>query len=126
MVENKAEGIGRIVKLIDAVHRFSQIGAAGPEADLQPAFEQWTEETRTRIERFEFELRTEFGRLGVEWPGPRNDSQSAVTPTLGKIVELYQSALNSTTTAHTRAMLMRQFQEVQRLHAEFATLRCAA
>jgi hypothetical protein len=126
MAENKAEGIGRIAKLIDAVHEFSRTRAAEPEEHLLPAVQEWSEKTRTKVERFEFELRTEFGRLGTEWPGLRHDSQSALKPTLGKIVELYKSALNSTITAHTRAMLMRQFREVQCLHAELSMLSRAA
>jgi hypothetical protein len=126
MVENKAEGTGRIVKLIDGVHRFARILAAEPERRLDPALQEWTERTRNNVERFEFELRTEFGRIGAAWPELRQDSQSVLKPTLEKIVELYKSALNSTITAHTRAMLIRQSQELQRLHAELSVLRCAA
>jgi hypothetical protein len=126
MVESKAECISRIVKLIDAVHRVSEMLGGKDQTLSPPAFQGWAEKNRIEVERFEFELRTELNRLGAEWPGLRYDSLPDLKVRLEKTLELYQSALNSANPAHTRAMLMRQFLEVQRMYDEFALLGCAA
>jgi len=126
MLETKSECVDRVVKLIEAIHRLSGMLAL-PDDPGAPAFQQWADKTRSKVDRFEFELRTELNRLGAEWSGLlRHEPQETLKPALESTTKRYQAALNGTIPPHTRAMLNRQFQEVQQVNEEFAVLSCAA
>jgi hypothetical protein len=126
MLGTKAKCVDRIVKLIESIHRLSGMLAL-QDAGGAPAFQQWADKTRAKIDRFEFELRTELSRLGAELDGfLSHEPREALKPALEDTTELYQAALNCAIPPHTRAMLTRQSQELQRVNQEFAILSCAA
>ena len=73
------------------------------------------EATRNQFERFAFELERELRRLGgtyvptLEQPAPDSENQ------LKNTVALYEDALTLVASAHARAMLTRQIQEIRKM-----------
>ena len=126
MKENKAESIGRMVKLIEAVHQLAALLQPPAQVQAPRVFQGWVERTRKTTAQFEFELMTELGRLGAEMNGFRNEPSNNVRAALEQVSERYRQALNCTLTAHARAMLTRQAEELRKAAEEFSGLSSAA
>lgn len=126
MKETKAESIDRMVKLIEAIHHVAALLQPPAEIEAPYAFQPWVERTRKMTAQFEFELRTELGRLGAEISGFRKESSKNVKAGLELASERYRQALNCTLTAHARAMLTRQAEELRKTAEEFSGLSSAA
>jgi hypothetical protein len=126
MRESKTKSITGVGKLIETVHDVG--GLLQPPAKIQasPALQEWLEKTRKIAAQFEFELRTELTRLGGEMPEPGHVPVSSLESGLKLTLEYYQQALSSTLTAHARAMLVRQSEEIRRASEELTALSRAA
>jgi hypothetical protein len=105
MRESKTESISRIEKLVDSVHE----SARAMVASGNPMHE--------KVERFEFELRTELKRLGAgEVDIPDDTPAGDLKGTIEFALENYRQALKTRLSAHTRAMLTRQSHEFMELN----------
>ena len=127
MGESKADPIERIVKLVEVVNHFAQLLASTmATTDVRKPLQRFMEKTHWKVKQFEFELRTELKRLAAETGlierAPEKNLRIAFDTTL----ESYQQALASNLTAHARAMINRQFQEMRIAHEEFAAIYQAA
>jgi hypothetical protein len=124
--ESKAKSIAGLVKLMENFHDISVLLQPSTETQAPPGFQEWLESMRRIAAQYEFELRTELARLGGEMPEPRHEPASSLESGLKLAAEYYQHALNCVLTAHTRAMLVRQSEKIQRASEEFEALRRAA
>jgi DNA relaxase NicK len=84
------------------------------------------EKTHWKVKQFEFELRTELERLAAESGLIERASEKNLRIAFDAILESYRQALASNLTAHARAMINRQFQEMRVAHEEFAAIYQAA
>jgi hypothetical protein len=122
MRESKAEPIKRIGTVIQALHHGARVvaSAVSPEADLR--FQRFVEKIHENVKQFEFELRTELTRLAAE-PAVVSDTPVAnLSDAFKAMLEAYQKALATNISAHTRAMITRQFEEVQKAYEQLVTL----
>ena len=126
MRESKAKSTAGLVELVEIIHDVA--GILQPSTELQHplAFQEWLEKVRKIAGQFEFELRTELTRLGGEMPDSRPEPAANLESGLKLTLECYQQALSCALTAHTRAMLTRQFGEIRRASEKFAALSRAA
>jgi hypothetical protein len=91
--------------------------------------------TWRNLSQFEFELRTELRRLGGLEPRPasfenvpRDPARAALDCKISieTLLRKYEESFTTTLSAHARAMLNRQFEEVQKHHAALLRLQAAA
>jgi hypothetical protein len=126
MRETKAKSIAGMVKLIELFHDFAGVLQPSTETQTPLGFQEWLERMQKITAQFEFELRTELTRVGGEMPEPRHEPALSFESGLRLASEYYQQALNCALTAHTRAMLMRQSEEIRKASNEFSVLSRAA
>ena len=126
MRESKAEPIKRIIKLVDAVDHCSQLFRASAAAQVDPAFQQFAQKLHLKMEQFEFELRTELTRLAAGAETLSSDRGSGLEAGIEAVLRGYEQALNSNVSAHSRAMLTRQSEEMRKSYTEFQVLNRAA
>jgi hypothetical protein len=130
MQEIKSQASDRIVKLVEAVNQGARLFASTAAAiDSNSAVQQFAKKIHEKVNTYEFELRNELQRLaanstiGSHSPCcDRCDLRIGLETMLGS----YQQALAGTLTPHARAMISRQFKEIQRAHDEFASIHRAA
>jgi hypothetical protein len=104
MRTSREESIHRFLKLIDACKECLRMMRA--------------EVTRQQFERFGFELETELRRLGGTYvPTPQQQPAADSETQLKNTVALYEDALTLSASAHARAMLTRQVQEIRKTSA---------
>ena len=123
MRDSKADAMKRMVFLIEAVHHAARMFAAtAADERLDPPVREFAEKIHEQAEQFEFELRTEMTRLAAE-PVIVCETED-IDPLLGfeAMLESYRQALESNVTPHTRAMINRQYEEIQKAYEEFATI----
>jgi len=121
MQVSKTESLNRIVKLVETFHDFSNL--IRPAGDAEGNI---LTRTRTVFAQFEFELCTELSRLGATVVKSDEAGPLTLHDALDRISHQYRDALNGAITAHTRAMLIRQSEEIQKIEAEvFAFARAA-
>lgn len=127
MRDSKTEPIERLGKLVEAVNRMAKTFAiAIATTDVDVPLRRFVEKIHVDVRQFEFELRTEFRRLGAE-PGPvGNEAATSLRDGFQLMIDSYKQALTTNLTAHTRAMIKRQFEAVQRAYQEFGTISQAA
>jgi len=125
MAESKADPIERIVKLVEVVNHFAQLlASATASTDVRKPLQRFMEKTHWKVKQFEFELRTELERLAAE--SGLTEREKNLRIAFDAILESYRQALASNLTAHARAMINRQFQEMRVAHEEFAAIYQAA
>jgi hypothetical protein len=127
MRESKAEPIQRLVKLVEAVNSMTNAFAITiATTDVDVPLRHFVEKIHGDVRQFEFELRTELRRLAAE-PAALPD-QPEINLRIGfqLMIDSYKQALATNLTAHTRAMIRRQFEAVQRAYQEFGTICQAA
>jgi hypothetical protein len=118
-----ADPITRVVKLVDVVNQGAQLFACAAVAtDVGVPVQRFAQELHTKVEQFEFELRRELRRLGVEPAVTCHAPNVSLRAACELILESYRAALVSNVTAHTRAMLGRQFAEMETAYAELSAL----
>ena len=123
MRATQADPITRVVKLIDVVNHGAQLFArTAASTDIGATLQRFAEALHPKLEQFEFELRRELRRLGVEAALTCQASTASLRPACEMILESYRAALVSNVTAHTRAMLSRQFAEMELAYAELASI----
>lgn len=127
MREIKSQAIDRIVKLVEAVNQCARLFASIAGAvDTNVALQQFAEKIHEKANEYEFELQNELQRLAanstIASQPPCRDLRIGLETMLGS----YQQALAGTLTPHARAMINRQFKEIQRAHDEFASIDRAA
>src|SRR2546427_6457696 len=113
---DKADTAKTLFKLIDACTQCSQIFHASTASGGNPIRGTILEDIQQKLDQFGLELRNEIRRLGEHedlrpfpfesLPGYSGDVA------LGLVLDYYQRAFNSRLTAHTRAMLNRQYSEL--------------
>jgi hypothetical protein len=127
MRESQADPISSIVKLVDGVNHFSDL-LVYPTAteDVRQPLQPFMERTHWKAKQFEFELRTELKRLAADVGLVSPATDMTLQAGFEAILEFYRQAQASHLTAHTRAMITRQFREMRILYEEFASLSKAA
>ena len=127
MRDSKTEPIERLVKLVEAVNSMAKTFAITiATTDVDVPLRRFVEKIHVDVRQFEFELRTELRRLGAE-PAPLgNETTTSLRAGFQLMIDSYKQALLTNLTAHTRAMINRQFEAVQRAYQEFSTISQAA
>jgi len=112
MRKSREESIQRFLKLIDACNECSR-------SLRSSSLGQPTERIATKLDQFGFELQTELRRLGAcEIPAAL---QVPPGPDCESLLAQYQDTLSHTSSAHARAMLTRQQQEIRDALRELQT-----
>jgi len=123
MRASPADPITHVVKLVDVVNHGAKLFACAAVAtDVGVPVQRFAEELYPKVEQFEFELRRELRRLGVEPAATCHAPNVSLQAGCEMILESYRAALVSNVTAHTRAMLSRQFAEMKIAYAELASI----
>jgi hypothetical protein len=94
--------------------------------DVDVPLRRFVEKIHADVQQFEFELRTELRRLGAESAPLRNEAATSVRAGFQLMIDSYKQAQLTNLTAHTRAMINRQFEAVQRAYQEFSSISQAA
>jgi len=127
MKETQADPFARIVKLVDAVnHLAALLASATAGTHTRQPLRCFLERTHWKSKQFEFELRTELKRLAADVQMMSEQTDINLQTAFEKMLESYGEALASHLTAHARAMITRQFQEMRLAYDEFAVLYKAA
>jgi hypothetical protein len=127
MRDSKTEPIERLVKLVEAVNSMTKTFAITiATTDDDVPLRRFVEKIHVDVRQFEFELRTELRRLGAEPAPPGNETTTSLRGGFQLMIDSYKQALLTNLTAHTRAMINRQFEAVQRAYQEFSTISQAA
>jgi len=122
-----AEPVIRLIKLVEAVHHTARLFATGAASkDVNARFRKFAEKIHGTAEQFEFELQTELMRLSARRAAVSDNPNTSERAAFEALLEAYREALASNITAHARAMVTRQFQEMQRAYEEFASTHLAA
>jgi hypothetical protein len=127
MRESQADPISSIVKLVDAVNHFADLLVSTTATqDVRQPLQRFMERMHWKAKQFEFELRTELKRLLADIGLVSPATEMSLRAGFEAILESYRQALASHLTAHTRAMITRQFHEMRIAYEEFASLCKAA
>jgi hypothetical protein len=127
MREIKSLAIDRIVKLVEAVHQGARLFASAVAAgDSNAEVQRFAEKIHERVNCYEFELRNELQRLAANSTIVSQPQYRDLRLALETMLESYRQALAGTLTPHARAMIKRQFAEIQRAQDEFSSIRRAA
>jgi len=127
MRETKSESIDRIVKLVEAINRSAPMFESTATAvDTDTELQQFAKKIHERVNTYEFELRNELQRLASNSTIGSHPTFGDLRSSLQTILESYQQALGGALTPHARAMINRQFEEIQRAHDEFDSIHRAA
>jgi hypothetical protein len=134
-VLNRKDPINAMMKLVDACNQSSRLFFVVSPATTNPAFQQLALAAWQKLSQFEFELKIELRRLGGMDSGrtefaaiPRDPSILAqeCRTSLEILLRQYEETLQTTLSAHARAMITRQFQEIQKHHEKLAVPKTAA
>ena len=127
---DKAETTHSLFKLMDACTQCRQIFHACAGSLTNPTHTNALDRIPQKLEQFGFELRNEIRRLGQheDFVIFRFESIQGYSGTLAldHMLDCYQEAFNSPLTSHTRAMLNRQFSDLQRACQELDSVSKAA
>ena len=127
MRANQADPIVRIVKLVESVnHLAAMLASTPPATEVRQPLRSFLERTQWKAKQFEFELRTELKRLTADCEVLSQASDGNLQAAFEDILERYGQALASHLTAHARAMITRQSQEMRIACEEFTALYKAA
>ena len=127
MRDSKTEPLQRLVKLVEAVNSMTKtFDITIATTDVDVPLRRFVEKIHVDVRQFEFELRTELGRLAAEPAPPGNGAEMNLRAGFQLMIDSYEQALTTNLTAHTRAMIKRQFEAVQRAYQEFGTISQAA
>ena len=127
MRDSKTEPIERLVKLIQAVNSITKTFAITiATTDVDVPLRRFVEKIHVDVRQFEFELRTELRRLGALPAPPGDETTASLRAGFQLMIDSYKQALLTNLTAHTRAMIKRQFEAVQQAYQEFRTISQAA
>jgi len=120
MRESKTESVSRLAKLIELFH---DLASTAPGREHEDGI---VTKLQKLAAQFEFEIQTELARIGAQADLSDHEGGSDLTESVERICTAYQDALSGALTAHTRAVLNRQVQEIRKMRAEFvATARAA-
>lgn len=132
----KPESITSIFKLVDACNQCSQLFRVAAVSGADSVFQDNANQIRHKLDQFGFELQTETRRIGGgDDFGPSRyepipDDADILTLrceiSLQLILDQYQQALNTNLPAHARAMVKRQYFEIQNAYENMVSLRRAA
>ena len=127
MRDSRTDPIERLAKLVEAVNGMTKTFAITiATTDLDVRLRRFVEKIHVDVRQFEFELRTELRRLAAE-PAPlANEAATSLRAGFQLMIDSYRQALTTNLTAHTRAMIKRQFEAMQRAYQEFSTICQAA
>jgi CII-binding regulator of phage lambda lysogenization HflD len=121
MRDSKTDAMKRIVFLIEAVHHAARMfAAAAADEQSDPPVRKFAEKIHEQVEQFEFELRTEMTRLAAEPVIVCETEDIDLRLGFEAMLESYSQALESNITPHTRAMINRQLEEIQKASDELA------
>jgi hypothetical protein len=135
MRESKVEPLRAISKLVDACNQCSELLLLGSVSTAEPAFHDFAQNLHMKFEQFRFELQTEIRRLGgvnpdAFRPEPVPDDSDILAVrteiSLQLALDNYQHALNTTLPAHARAMIKRQYTDIEQAYRELVSFYRAA
>jgi hypothetical protein len=127
MRDSRTEPIQCLVKLVEAVNGMTKTFAITiATTDVDVPLHRFVEKIHVDVRQFEFELRTELRRLAAEPAPPGNGAETNLRDGFQLMIDSYKQALTTNLTAHTRAMIKRQFEAVQQAYQEFRTISQAA
>jgi hypothetical protein len=131
---NRKDPITAMIKLVDTCNQSSRLFfIANPKAtNIQ--FQQLALTSWQKLNQFEFELKTELRRLGgiesnrsnFEVPNDAIALTGQCVTSLQLLLEHYDSAIETTLSAHARAMVMRQAHEIRQAYEKLVVLSQAA
>jgi hypothetical protein len=127
MRDSNTDPLQRLGKLVEAVNGMTKTFAITiATTDVDVPLRRFVEKIHVDVRQFEFELRTELRRLAAE-PAPLgNGAETNLRAGFQLMIDSYKQALTTNLTAHTRAMIKRQFEAVQQAYQEFRTISQAA
>jgi hypothetical protein len=127
---DKADTAQILLKLIDACTQCRRIFEASTSPGGNPVRPSIIEDVQNKLEQFGLELRNEIRRLGEheDLCALRFESlpQYSGDVALSHVLDCYQQAFSSRLTAHTRAMLNRQYSELFQSYDELGSAKGAA
>jgi CII-binding regulator of phage lambda lysogenization HflD len=127
MREIKSEAIVRIVKLVEAVNQGARrVAAIAAARDTNTAVHDFAEKIHETLNGYEFELRNELQRLAANSVIVSQGASADLRVGLQTIMETYRQTLARALTPHARAMINRQFREIERARDEFSSIDRAA
>ena len=127
MRDSNTDPLQRLGKLVEAVNGMTKTFAITiATTDVDVPLRRFVEKIHVDVRQFEFELRTELRRLAAE-PAPLGTgAETNLRAGFQLMIDSYKQALTTNLTAHTRAMIKRQFEAVQQAYQEFRTISQAA
>jgi hypothetical protein len=131
---HRGEPVTNIFKLMDICKLSEQVFDAAGKFASNSEVRNLIDRIRQTIAQYEFELRTELGRMDV---ADVNTLRSALQPegrqtqqnwkqSLETMLREYRYVLKSQLPAHARAMLKRQFLQLDQFHQDLTRLSQAA
>ena len=135
MRESKVEPLRVISRLVDTCSQSSELLLLGSVSTAESTFRKLAQELHRKFDQFRFELQTEMRRLGGSsadafLPEPVPDDSDIVAVraeiSLQLALDTYQQALNSALPAHARAMIKRQYGDIEQAYRELVSLHRAA
>jgi hypothetical protein len=124
---NRAESTKGVIKLVDACNQTSRRFAHEGANASNPAIRQFAGNVAEKLDQFKFELETEMRRLGGGHPTPSRteEKQHSAEMALRCTLDDYRGALNLPVSAHARAMIKRQYSELQKAYEQLIALLAA-
>src|SRR5688572_14710312 len=133
--EIRLEPIKAMSKLVEACNECAELLLLGSVSTAEPTFQQLAHKLHKKFEQFRFELQIEIRRcFGADPAVPRSEPMTADSDILAIRAEIslqlaldhYQHALNTAVTAHARAMIKRQYSDIEQAYRELVSLHRAA
>ena len=126
---DKSIAAKNLFKLIDASTQCRQIFHAAADTLTDPVYKEVVENVQQRLDQFGIELRNEIRRIGQadldQLPFESLHGNSC-NRALRRMLDYYEQAFNCHITPHTRAMLNRQYSDLQQIYREMDLLPGAA
>ena len=122
---DKSIATKNLFKLIDASTQCRQIFHAAADTLTDPVYKEVVENVQQRLDQFGIELRNEIRRLGdADLDQLRFEplQENSCDRALRRMLDYYEQAFNCHITPHTRAMLSRQYSDLQQIYHEMDLL----
>ena len=122
---DKDKAAHNLLRLVDACTQCRQIFHGTGETLNNLLYKNVVEEIQQKLEQFGIELRNEIRRLGeADLDHVRFESlqESACNRSLRRMLDYYEQAFNCHITPHTRAMLNRQYSDLQQIYHDMDLL----
>jgi hypothetical protein len=133
-VLNRKDPITAMIKLVECCSQSARLFFIAGPATTNTSFQELALAAWQQLNQFEFELKTELRRMGGMEAGrkdfsvprdPENVKRECAS-SIQILLEQYKEALTTTLSAHARAMITRQSEEIQKQHDRLLAVNVAA